>query len=115
MYADLIPGLIVPQKGMAPGPAIEFNAGDFLNHPNMKVDGATTSVFHDSYSHPVQNAELMALLPPSSSEKTAPPDPRDGLEILLNSMVQAGACLRWRDNRMQKDHKAFAFLLQRFK
>lgn len=115
MYADLIPGLIVPQKGCTPGPDVEFNASDFLNHPNMKVDGGTTAVFHDTFSHPVQNAEINALLPPSSSEKTAPPDPRDGLEILLNSMVQAGACLRWRDNRMQKDHKAFAFLLQRFK
>lgn len=114
MYADLIPGLIVPQKGIV-GPDVEFNTSDFLNHPNMKVDGAITSVFHDTYSHPVQSSELIALLPPSSSEKSAPPDPRDGLEILLNSMVQTAACLRWRDNRAQKDQKAFAFLLQRFK
>ncbi|XP_050320165.1 probable Rho GTPase-activating protein CG5521 isoform X2 [Bactrocera neohumeralis] len=114
MYADLIPGLIVPQKGIV-GPDVEFNATDFLNHPNMKVDGGTTSVFHDTFSHPVQNSEIVALLPPSSNEKSAPPDPRDGLEILLNSMLQTVACLRWRDNRSQKDHKAFAFLLQRFK
>lgn len=113
MYADLIPGLIVPQKGLQL-PDVEFSAGDFLNHPNMKVDGSTTSVFHDSYSHPVQSSELIALLPPSSSEKSQPPDPRDGLEILLNSMVQTTACLKWRDNHAQKDHKAFAFLLQRF-
>uniref|UniRef100_A0A1I8P732 Rap-GAP domain-containing protein n=1 Tax=Stomoxys calcitrans TaxID=35570 RepID=A0A1I8P732_STOCA len=114
MYADLIPGLIVPQKGMQ-GPDVEFSAGDFINHPNMKVEGGITSVFHDSYSHPVQSAELIALLPPSSSEKSQPPDPRDGLEILLNSMVQTAACLKWRDNHAIKDHKAFAFLLQRFK
>ncbi|XP_053946635.1 probable Rho GTPase-activating protein CG5521 isoform X2 [Anastrepha ludens] len=114
MYADLIPGLIVPQKGII-GPDLEFSATDFLNHPNMKVDGGTTSVFHDTFSHPVQNSELVALLPPSSNEKSAPPDPRDGLEILLNSMLQTVACLRWRDNRSQKEHKAFAFLLQRFK
>ncbi|XP_065371984.1 probable Rho GTPase-activating protein CG5521 isoform X1 [Calliphora vicina] len=114
MYADLIPGLIVPQKGLQ-GPDVEFNTADFLNHPNMKVEGSTTSVFHDSYSHPVQSSELIALLPPSSSEKSQPPDPRDGLEILLNSMVQTAACLKWRDNHAQKDHKAFAFLLQRFK
>ncbi|XP_039970702.1 probable Rho GTPase-activating protein CG5521 [Bactrocera tryoni] len=114
MYADLIPGLIVPQKGIV-GPDVEFNATDFLNHPNMKVDGGTTSVFHDTFSHPVQNSEIVALLPPSSNEKSAPPDPRDGLEILLNSMLQTVACLRWRDNRSQKDLKAFAFLLQRFK
>ncbi|KAL9899872.1 putative Rho GTPase-activating protein CG5521 isoform 1-T1 [Glossina fuscipes fuscipes] len=114
MYGDLIPGLIVPQKGIT-GPDVEFNAGDFLNHPNMKVEGGMTSVFHDTYSHPVQNAELIALLPPSSNEKSTPPDPRDGLEILLNSMVQTIACLKWRDNHSQKDHKAFAFLLQRFK
>lgn len=114
MYADLIPGLIVPQKGIV-GPDVEFNATDFLNHPNMKVDGGTTSVFHDTFSHPVQNSEIVALLPPSSNEKSAPPDPRDGLEILLNSMLQTVACLRWRDNRSQKDHKAFSFLLQRFK
>ncbi|XP_037955587.1 probable Rho GTPase-activating protein CG5521 isoform X2 [Teleopsis dalmanni] len=115
MYADLIPGLIVPQKGVSIGLDAEFNTSDFLNHPNMKVEGGTTSVFHDAFSHPVQNSELFALLPPSSSEKTAPPDPRDGLEILLNSMVQTAACLRWRDSRANKDHKAFAFLMQRFK
>ncbi|ALC45606.1 CG5521 [Drosophila busckii] len=115
MYADLIPGLIVPQKGVL-GPDTEFSATDFLTHPNMKADGGMASVFHDSaFSHPVQSSELVALLPPSSSEKSAPPDPRDGLEVLLNSMVQTAACLRWRDNRAQKDHRAFAFLLQRFK
>ncbi|XP_073814692.1 probable Rho GTPase-activating protein CG5521 isoform X1 [Musca autumnalis] len=114
MYADLIPGLIVPQKGLQ-GPDVEFSPGDFINHPNMKVEGGITSVFHDSYSHPVQSSELVALLPPSSSEKSQPPDPRDGLEILLNSMVQTTACLKWCDNHAQKDHKAFAFLLQRFK
>ncbi|XP_017873738.1 PREDICTED: probable Rho GTPase-activating protein CG5521 isoform X1 [Drosophila arizonae] len=115
MYADLIPGLIVPQKGMV-GPDTEFSASDFLSHPNMKADGGMASVFHDNtFSHPVQSSEVVALLPPSSSEKSAPPDPRDGLEVLLNSMVQTAACLRWRDNRTQKDHKAFAFLLQRFK
>ncbi|GBP13550.1 Probable Rho GTPase-activating protein CG5521 [Eumeta japonica] len=85
MYADLIPGLIVPQKGVQ-GPDGEFNTADFLNHPNMKVEGSTTSVFHDSYSHPVQCSELIALLPPSSSERSQPPDPRDGLETLLNGM-----------------------------
>ncbi|KAH8417830.1 hypothetical protein KR222_006712 [Zaprionus bogoriensis] len=115
MYADLIPGLIVPQKGVV-GPDTEFSATDFLSHPNMKADGGMASVFHDNaFSHPVQSSEVVALLPPSSSEKSAPPDPRDGLEVLLNSMVQTAACLRWRDNRAQKDHRAFAFLLQRFK
>ncbi|KAI8046852.1 probable Rho GTPase-activating protein CG5521 isoform X1 [Drosophila gunungcola] len=114
MYADLIPGLIVPQKGVV-GPDTEFSASDFLTHPNMKADGGMASVFHDNaFSHPVQSSEVVALLPPSSSEKSAPPDPRDGLEVLLNSMVQTAACLRWRDNRAQKDHRAFAFLLQRF-
>lgn len=115
MYADLIPGLIVPQKGVM-GPDTEFSSTDFLSHPNMKADGGMASVFHDNaFSHPVQSSEVVALLPPSSSEKSAPPDPRDGLEVLLNSMVQTAACLRWRDNRAQKDHRAFAFLLQRFK
>ncbi|XP_017036880.1 probable Rho GTPase-activating protein CG5521 isoform X2 [Drosophila kikkawai] len=114
MYADLIPGLIVPQKGVT-GPDTEFSASDFLTHPNMKADGGMASVFHDNaFSHPVQSSEVVALLPPSSSEKSAPPDPRDGLEVLLNSMVHTAACLRWRDNRAQKDHRAFAFLLQRF-
>ncbi|KAH8362863.1 hypothetical protein KR084_002040 [Drosophila pseudotakahashii] len=114
MYADLIPGLIVPQKGVI-GPDTEFSASDFLTHPNMKADGGMASVFHDNaFSHPVQSSEVVALLPPSSSEKSAPPDPRDGLEVLLNSMVHTAACLRWRDNRAQKDHKAFAFLLERF-
>ncbi|XP_033162540.1 probable Rho GTPase-activating protein CG5521 isoform X1 [Drosophila mauritiana] len=114
MYADLIPGLIVPQKGVV-GPDTEFSASDFLTHPNMKADGGMASVFHDNaFSHPVQSSEVVALLPPSSSEKSAPPDPRDGLEVLLNSMVHTTACLRWRDNRAQKDHRAFAFLLQRF-
>ncbi|CAD7084282.1 unnamed protein product [Hermetia illucens] len=114
MFAELVPGLMTPHKGLSGPSEIEFSAGDILNHPNMKGD-LGGSVFHDTSVHPVQSGEICPLLPPSTNERTAAPDPRDGVEILLNSMVHTVACLRWRENTIQKHMKSFSFLLQRFK
>lgn len=114
MYTDLIPGLLVPQKGQIGLNDTEFTANDLMNHPNMKVEMGT-SVFHDTGAHPVKPPESTPLLPPASNERTAAPDPRDGLEVLLDGMLRATGGLRWRDNTPQKHMRSFAFLLQRFK
>lgn len=112
-----MPGLIIPQKG-ATGPSTsenyEYNVNDFLNHPNMKVE-IGTSVFHDTGAHPVKPPEIIPLLPPSSHEKTAAPDPKDGIDILLDNMIHTTGLLKWRDNTPVRHMKCFSFLLQRFR
>lgn len=120
MFAELVPGLMVPQKGGpfyggSSSPSEIMEPTDFINHPNMKCD-LGGSVFHDNTSvHPVQSGEILPILPPSSNERTLAPDPRDGLEILLNCMVNTTACLYWRENATQRHMKSFSFLLERFK
>lgn len=115
MFAELIPGLIIPQKGQGIGLAeTEFVANDLMNHPNMKGEMGA-SVFHDTGAHPVRSPEATPLLPPASNERTAAPDPRDGLEVVLDGMLRATGGLRWRDNTPQRHMRSFAFLLQRFK
>ncbi|XP_065085904.1 probable Rho GTPase-activating protein CG5521 isoform X2 [Ochlerotatus camptorhynchus] len=117
MFTELVPGLTVPQKGKA-GPTLsdsEYVAtNDILNHPNMKGE-LGGSVFHDTGAHPVKSPEIQPLIPPSSSERTAAPDPRDGLEILLDCMVQSSGCLKWRDNNPQKHVRTLNFLLTKFR
>ncbi|GAB0092803.1 Probable Rho GTPase-activating protein CG5521 [Sergentomyia squamirostris] len=113
MFADLVPGLTVPQKGTGLNLDTEYAATDILNHPNMKLEMGT-SVFHDTGIHPVRSPEISPLLPPGSNERSAAPDPRDGLEILLDCMVQATGCIKWRDNTPQKHMRSFHFLLTRF-
>lgn len=116
MFTELVPGLTVPQKGKQ-GPLSsdsEFIATDVLNHPNMKGE-LGGSVFHDTGAHPVKSPEIQPLIPPSSHERTAAPDPRDGLEILLDCMVQSCGCLKWRDNNPQKHIRTFNFLLNKFR
>ncbi|XP_055382867.1 probable Rho GTPase-activating protein CG5521 isoform X2 [Condylostylus longicornis] len=114
MFSELVPGLIIPQKGLSgPSSEVEFNTPDFLSHPNMKGE-LGGSVFHDNCVHPVQCGEKGPLLPPSSNERSAP-DPRDGLDILLTSMVHTTACLKWREQSTQRHMKCFEFLLERFK
>ncbi|XP_055546648.1 probable Rho GTPase-activating protein CG5521 isoform X2 [Wyeomyia smithii] len=116
MFTELVPGLTVPQKGKV-GPLSsesEFIATDVLNHPNMKGE-LGGSVFHDTGAHPVKSPEIQPLIPPGSNERTAAPDPRDGLEILLDSMVQSSGCLKWRDNSPQKHIKTLNFLLSKFR
>lgn len=75
------------------------------------------SVFIDSFSHPIQSIEVAAITPPNSSEKIVPPDPRDGLEVLLHYMVQTIGVIKWRDSDMisQKHRKSFMFLFDKFK
>lgn len=115
MFNELIPGVTIPHKNFSGPGDVEYNsAQDILNHPNLKGE-LGTSVFHDTGSHPVQSAEITPLLPPSSSERTAAPDPKDGLEILLECMVQSSGCLKWRENCPQKHIRCFNFLLQRFR
>uniref|UniRef100_A0A2M4A455 Putative rho gtpase-activating protein n=1 Tax=Anopheles triannulatus TaxID=58253 RepID=A0A2M4A455_9DIPT len=121
MFTELVPGLSVPLRGKGrevigpiPGDS-EFIATDLLNHPNLKGE-LGGSVFHDtSATHPVKSPEIQALIPPSSSERSAPPDPRDGLEILLDCMVQSCGCLKWRDNSPQRHIRTFNFLLTKFR
>lgn len=116
MYAELVPGLTVPQKG-GTGPSStenEYNVNDFLNHPNMKVE-VGTSVFHDTGAHPVKPPEIIPLLPPNSHEKTAAPDPKDGIDILLDNMIHTTGLLKWRENTPVRHMKCFSFLLQRFR
>ncbi|XP_055680248.1 probable Rho GTPase-activating protein CG5521 isoform X2 [Lutzomyia longipalpis] len=113
MFADLVPGLSIPQKGAGLNLDTEYAATDILNHPNMKLEMGT-SVFHDTGIHPVRSPEISPLLPPGSNERTAAPDPRDGLEILLDCMVQATGCIKWRENTPQKHMRSFHFLLNRF-
>ncbi|XP_055594870.1 probable Rho GTPase-activating protein CG5521 isoform X2 [Uranotaenia lowii] len=116
MFTELVPGLTIPQKGKN-GPLSsdsEFIATDVLNHPNMKGE-LGGSVFHDTGAHPVKSPEIQPLIPPGSSERTAAPDPRDGLEILLDCMVQSCGCLKWRDNSPQKHIRSFNFLLTKFR
>lgn len=114
MFTELVPGLCVPQKGTIGLAETEFSTMDLMNHPNMKGEMGA-SVFHDTGVHPVRPPEATPLLPPASNERSAAPDPRDGLEVLLEGMLKATAGLRWRDNTPQRHMKSVAFLLQRFK
>uniref|UniRef100_A0A182PPZ3 Rap-GAP domain-containing protein n=1 Tax=Anopheles epiroticus TaxID=199890 RepID=A0A182PPZ3_9DIPT len=120
MFTELVPGLSVPQRGknapVGPVPSdSEFITTDLLNHPNLKGE-LGGSVFHDTTAtHPVKSPEIQPLIPPSSSERTAAPDPRDGLEILLDCMVQSCGCLKWRDNSPQRHIRTFNFLLTKFR
>lgn len=114
MFTELVPGLIVPQRGQIGLAETEFNTMDLMNHPNMKGEMGA-SVFHDTGVHPVRSPEATPLLPPASNERTTAPDPRDGLEVLLDGMLKATGGLRWRDNTPQRHMRSFAFLLHRFK
>lgn len=116
MFNELVPGLSIPHKNYAgPGEIVEFSSNDIFNHPNLKGE-LGGSVFHDTGSHPVMPADIGPLLPPTSSERTtAAPDPKDGLEVLLECMVQSSGCLSWRENSPQKHMRCFNFLLQRFR
>lgn len=114
MFTELVPGLCVPQKSTIGLAETEFSAMDLMNHPNMKGEMGA-SVFHDTGVHPVRPPDATPLLPPGSNERTAAPDPRDGLEVLLEGMLKATGGLRWRDNTPQRHMRSFAFLLHRFK
>lgn len=117
MFGELVPGLSIPQNQRAlhlDTTAVDYSASDFADHPNMKVE-AGTAVFHDAGVHPVKSPDITALLPPSSHEKSAPPDPKDGIEMLLECMVQSCGCIKWRDNSPHRHMNNFAFLLNRFR
>lgn len=114
MFAELVPGLSIPQTQRIALDTTDYSGGDFADHPNMKVE-AGTAVLHDMGVHPVKCPEITALLPPSSSDKSAPPDPKDGIEMLLECMVQSCGCIKWRDNSPHRHMNNFAFLLNRFR
>ncbi|KAL5289618.1 RALGAPA2 family protein [Megaselia abdita] len=116
IYADLIPGLITTNDFRGPSEE-EFNSSDILDHPNMKSHPGM-SVFIDSFSHPIQSIEVAAIVPPNSNEKIVPPDPRDGLEVLLYYMVQTVGVIKWRDSDVicsQRHWRGFMFLFDKFK
>lgn len=119
MFNDLVPGMTIPIKGKQ-GPQLsptqEFSTRDFhdlSNHPNFRSGGDLgQSVFHDT---PQKAPDITPLILPASNERTVAPDPRDGLEILLECMVQSTGCLKWTDNNIQRHLRGFHFLLQRFR
>lgn len=117
MFNDLVPGLTVPGKqGPKLSPSHEYSTRDFhdlSNHPNFRSGGDLgQSVFHDQ---PQKAPDITPLILPASNERTIAPDPRDGLEILLECMVQSTGCLKWSDNNIQRHLRGFYFLLQRFR
>ena len=118
MFNDLVPGLTIQQKGKGPqlSPTQEFSTRDFhdlSNHPNFRSGSDMgQSVFHDQ---PQKAPDITPLILPASNERTVAPDPRDGLEILLECMVQSTGCLKWSDNNIQRHLRGFHFLLQRFR
>lgn len=123
MFSDLVPGLTVPQKNrqgpLSISPTSEIPSprdyvNDLTNHPNFRISGGEMgqSVFHDQ---PTKAPDMTPLILPSSNERTITPDPRDGLEILLESMVHSTGCLKWGDNNIQRHFRGFHFLLQRFR
>jgi hypothetical protein len=119
MFNDLVPGLTIPNKakqGPKLSPTQEFTAREFhdlSNHPNFRSGSDLgQSVFHDQ---PQKAPDITPLILPASNERTVAPDPRDGLEILLECMVQSTGCLKWTDNNIQRHLRGFHFLLQRFR
>ncbi|CRL05977.1 CLUMA_CG018909, isoform A [Clunio marinus] len=119
MFHDLVPGLTIPQKGKQgpqSSPTREFSTRDFhdlSNHPNFRIGGDMgQSVFHDQAQKAL---DITPLILPASNERTIAPEPRDGLEILLECMVQSTGCLKWSDNNIQRHLRGFHFLLQRFR
>jgi hypothetical protein len=119
MFNDLVPGMTVPQKnkqGPNLSPTQEFSTRDFhdlSNHPNFRSNSEMgQSVFHDQ---PQKAPDITPLILPASNERTIAPDPRDGLEILLECMVQSTGCLKWTDNNIHRHLRGFHFLLQRFR
>lgn len=120
MFNDLVPGMTIPQKGKRGpqqiSPSKEFSTRDFhdlSNHPNFRSAAEMgLSVFHDQ---PQKAPDITPLILPASNERTVAPDPRDGLEILLESMVLSTGCLKWSDNSIQRHMRGFHFILQRFR
>lgn len=95
MYASLVPG--------------------FINPSAVTVQPTGMSIFHDTnVHHPVTSAELLPILPPSTSEK--PPDHPSKLflEALLEHMVQSVVKLEWHDKPAYYS-RCFHFLLEKFK
>lgn len=123
MFFELVPGITVPQKNrqgpqtISPTSDIQSQRdyiSNLSNHPNFRISGEIgQSVFHDQ---PTKATDLTPLILPSSHERTSiSPDPRDGLEILLDCMVHSTGCLKWTDDNIQLHKRGFHFLLQRFR
>ncbi|XP_070503032.1 probable Rho GTPase-activating protein CG5521 isoform X2 [Chironomus tepperi] len=120
MFNELVPGLTIPQKNKQ-GPQtvsptsevpIKETLHDLSNHPNFRSIETGQSVFHDQ---PTKAPDITPLILPASNERTVTPDPKDGLEIVLEAMVQSTGCLKWSDNNIQRHFKGFHFLLERFR
>ncbi|KAL3287319.1 hypothetical protein HHI36_001794 [Cryptolaemus montrouzieri] len=95
MYASLVPG--------------------FINPSAVTVQLSGTSIFHDTNVYqPVSPAELLPILPPSTSEKAPDHPSKLFLEALLEQTVQSVVRLEWQDKTAHY-HRCFHFLLERFK
>ncbi|KAK4884388.1 hypothetical protein RN001_000659 [Aquatica leii] len=92
MFAGLVPG---------------FTSSNVL----MQNNG---SIFHDTVQFPVQPAEILPILPPSSGEKLPEQPCKLFLETVLEYMVSTVVRLEWQD-RTVKYHRCFSFLLEKFK
>lgn len=120
MFNDLVPGLTIPQKNrqgpQTVSPTSEIPVKDIVhdltNHPNFRVGETGQSIFHDQ---PTKAPDITPLILPASNERTVTPDPKDGLEILLECMVQSIGCLKWNDNNIQRHFRGFHYLLDRFR
>lgn len=118
MFADLVPGLTIPSKtrqGPQSSPTQEFSPRDFhdlSNHPNFRSSDLGQSQFHDQ---PQKASDITPLILPAANERTISPDPRDGLDLLLESMVHSTGCLKWSDNSIQRHLRGFYYILQRFR
>lgn len=118
MFADLVPGLTVPNKtrqGPQSSPTQELSPRDFhdlSNHPNFRSSEMGQSQFHDQAQ---KASDITPLILPAANERTILPDPRDGLELLLESMVHSTGCLKWSDNNIQRHLRGFHYLVQRFR
>ncbi|KAB0803388.1 hypothetical protein PPYR_00358 [Photinus pyralis] len=93
MYASLVPG--------------------FANSTNILTQ-STSSIFHDATQLPIQPAEILPILPPSSGEKLPEHPSKLFLETMLDYMVSTVVRLEWQD-RMSRYHRCFNFLLEKFK
>ncbi|KAF5297114.1 hypothetical protein FQA39_LY02694 [Lamprigera yunnana] len=92
MFAGLVPG--------------------FANNSVLMQNSA--SVFHDVVQNPVQPAEILPILPPSSGEKLPDQPSKLFLETLLDYMVSTVVRLEWQD-RTSRYHRCSSFLLEKFK
>lgn len=113
----------------------DFKMEDILQHPNFTSDNAkkvvveqtptgimgklanvSASIFHDTNAlNPVQNVDILPLLPPSANERPVDSETKYFFEILLDGMATTVTKIQWKDRSHAKAMRSFAFLLEKFK